>query len=110
PRRRREALPPGVARLAHMNMRVDEARQHDDIRTQLKHCPRHGRAVHRLESLDAAIADCDGPGLLRFASLTGHDTPSPYEEFEVHGYSHARSSRCPPRAARRARGTCAAAG
>jgi hypothetical protein len=62
-------------------MGVDEARQHDDVRAQLKHCPRRGRAVYRLESLDAAIGDCDGPGLLRFAWLTGHDTRSPDKEF-----------------------------
>jgi hypothetical protein len=62
-------------------MGVDEARQHDDVRTQLKHCPRRGRGVHRLENLDAAIADSDGPGLLRLASPTGHDTRSTYEEF-----------------------------
>ena len=62
-------------------MGIDEARQHDDVRIQLKHCPRGGRRVHRLESLDAAIADSDGPGLLRLASFTGHDTRSTYEEF-----------------------------
>jgi len=61
-------------------MGVDEARQHDDVRTQLKHRPRRGRAVHRLEGLDAAVADSDGPGLLRLASLTGYDTRSTYEE------------------------------
>src|SRR5215469_1577204 len=83
PCRRREALPLGVARLAQVNMGVDEARQHDDVRTQLKHCPRGGWCVQGLESLDAAIADCDGPGLLRLASLTGHDTLSTYEE--AHG-------------------------
>ena len=62
-------------------MGVDEARQHDDVRTQLKHCPRPGRAVYRVESLDAAIANPDGQGLLRFASLTGNDTRSPDKEF-----------------------------
>ena len=92
PGRRREALPFGVARLAHMNMGVDEARQHDDVRPQLKHCPRRGWGIHRQERLDAAIADPDGQGLLRLAAFTGHDTRSPDEEFLVHGHSHARSS------------------
>ena len=62
-------------------MGVDEARQHDDVRTQFQHCPCRGWGVHRLESLDAAIADPDGPGLLRLPSLTGYDTRSSYEEF-----------------------------
>jgi len=76
PGRRREALPLGVARLAQVNMGVDEARQHDDVRTQVEHRPRRGRTVHRPDSLDAAIAYSDGPGLLRLASLTRHDTRS----------------------------------
>jgi hypothetical protein len=62
-------------------MGVGETRQHDDVRTQLKHCPRGGRGVDRLENLNAAVADSDGLGLLRLASATGHDTRSTYEEF-----------------------------
>jgi hypothetical protein len=61
-------------------MGIDEARQHDDVRTQLKHRPRRGRAVDRLENLDAAVADSDGPGPLRVAPLAGHDTRSTDEE------------------------------
>jgi hypothetical protein len=62
-------------------MGVDEAGQHNDVRTQLKHRPRRGWAVYRLDSLDTAGPDSDGPGLLRLTSLTGHDTRSTDEEF-----------------------------
>ncbi len=93
PGRRRETLPLGIARLAQVNMGVDKAKQHDDVRTQFKHSPRRDWAVHRLESRYTAIADSDGPGLLGLASLTGHDTLSADKEFQVHGHSHARSRR-----------------